>query len=388
MKRRLMMVLSLVLVVALAVPATAQESGYDNTFDRLTNEVTFGGYFEQEFEDYEGENSDFDQHRTILFFGAQPHERLRMFSELEIEHGGYSDVKLEQAWLEFALNDNHNLRGGIDLIPVGRMNLEHDGNLRDFVFRPETDKRLIPTTWFESGASLNGDLTENLSYTVGISNGLSQASDSSSVSTEGEIRSMRGGAGTNMTEGDANNNNKALWGRVAYTPILGTEIGFSGYQAAYDQSADSDIRFLAVDFNTVQGPLELKGEYVNIDKDQEIRSGASGPYRGASEASGGYVEAAYHFFPDGLRDSWLAEGFDNPTFTALARHEVINFDGTENPTTGNSAEKRADKNVTSIGINYRPIEQAAFKASYDVVDQKESGVEGQDRVGLGMVLGF
>lgn len=388
--RKQIAVLSLVLLVAFASAGFAQEatSGYGDSFDRLTNNVTFGGYFEQEFEDKERSEANFDQHRTILFFGAQPHERIRFFSELEIEHGGFSDVKLEQAWLELALTENHNFRGGIDLIPVGRLNLEHDGNLRDFVFRPTVDDKLIPTTWFESGLSFNGDLTEQLSYTVGISNGLSASSDSSTVGTFGEIEDMRGGAGTNMTEGD-DNDDKAIWGRLAWTPLLGTEIGLSGYQSRYSvTSSDSDITFVALDFNHIQGPWEFKGEWVNVDKDERTPGATiSDVSRGFDDASGGYIETAYHFFPEGWYDAWFARGFDNPTFTALARYETLDFDGIEDKA-GNKVDELVDRDIISLGMNYRPVEQAALKISYDIEDRDSNTAQDQDRFGFGMVLGF
>lgn len=394
MKRQLTLVLSLALVVALAAPAYAQgEQGASATaqFDKLKNTLTWGGYYEFEYEDEEAApgsagNGNFDQHRNILFFGAQPHERLRFFNELEIEHGGAPDVKFEQAWLEFAINDNHNLRAGIDLIPVGRLNVNHDGNMRDFVLRPRTSAQLIPTTWFESGIGFNGSLTDKLSYQVGISNGLnSNATSADTTGLQDNVEEFGPMTGLDLAEADGNGS-KAYWGRFVFSPRLGTDIGLSGYQTRYNSTgSDSDIRFLAIDFKSVHGPWEFKGEYVDVEKDQEVQTDAAGnTARGIKGASGGYIEAAYHFFPDGMRDAWFAQGFDNPTFTALARHEQISFD--ERQSGG-----ELDNSVTSIGINYRPVERMAFKAAYDIDSHDDTngplGQE-QDRVSLGMVLGF
>ncbi len=370
MKRTGSILFSLLLVLTLMPAAAFGAAGHtEGRFDRLGSPVTFGGYFETEYEDVEGAPGDFDQHRTILFFGTQPHERIRFFSELEIEHGGAPDIKLEQAWLEFALTGSQNLRAGIDLIPVGRLNLEHDGNLRDFVFRPAVDGQLIPSTWFESGIGLNGAITETLDYQVGISNGMRPAS-ATDTGTADEIDSMLG-SGTVLSEGD-NNNSKAVWSRVAWTPLLGSEFAVSGYQSDY--APDRSITFLALDGNYVVGPFEFKGEAVSIDKDQQAPGGITG-------ASGGYLETAYHFFPNGLRDSWLASGFDNPTFTALARYETLDFDLPADP-------DDHDRNILSLGFNYRPMERMAFKVSYDVDDRQGAAAQDRDRVGAGMVLGF
>lgn len=363
-----------------ATPSAAQPVA-EKAFDKLTNKVTWGGYYEFEYEDVEridGSNgeADFDQHRFILFVGAQPHERIKLFGELEFEHGGNAnDLKFEQAWLEFALTDNHNFRGGVDLIPVGRMNINHDGNLRDFVFRPEVDQRLIPTTWYEAGVWLNGDLIpDHLGYTIGISNGLRE---STSVGGQSEIRSMR--RTTALNEND-NNDNKAVSGRLSINPTLATEIGLSGYHGQYQNNntlnGDSDITLFAVDLSHVWRQFEIRGEYVWVDKDQQ-----AGSTQALTGADGGYVELAYHFFPEFLRDSLIARGFDNPVFTLIGRAETLDFD---NP--GN--QDINDKNVYSIGLNYRPIEQMAFKVSYDFVDQKGPGVQSADRFGAGLVLGF
>ncbi|MFB6226934.1 MAG: hypothetical protein ABEH89_01255, partial [bacterium] len=345
----LIALLSFALVVGLGAPnvgAKELQTTYEGP-SGLSNAVTFGGYYEFEYEDVANSPGDFDQHRTILFFGAQPHERLRFFNELELEHGGHPDVKLEQSWLEFSLNENHNFRGGIDLIPVGRKNINHDGNLRDFVFRPYTADRLIPTTWFESGLSFNGEVS-NVSYRIGMSNGLEPAD---STGGRGEIASM---VNSNLDERDQNGS-KAVWGRVAFNPVLGTEIALSGYQSNYDTgtSRNNSIRFIALDFNSIQGPWEFTGEFVDVVKDQQTPGGLEG-------AGGGYVEAAYHFFPDALRDSFIASDFDNPTFTALARYETLGYD--EQP----PGAAELDETYTSIGFNYRPIERVAYKASYDI----------------------
>src|SRR3990167_1925102 len=85
--------------------------------------VSVGGYADIEFENFENSNSTFDQARFILNIGAQPHERLLFYSEYEIEHGGPNapggngEAKIEQAWMNYAINDWMNLKGGIFLVP-------------------------------------------------------------------------------------------------------------------------------------------------------------------------------------------------------------------------------------------------------------------------------
>ncbi len=181
-----------------------------------------------------------------------------------------------------------------------------------------------------------------------------------------------------MTEDD-NNNSRAYWGRLGWSPFLGTELGLSGYNADYDPDGDRSITFTAVDWYVPHGAWEFKGEYVFIEKDPESGTGGEG----LEEADGGYLEVGYHFFPDGFRDSWVASGFDNPTFTVLGRFETLNFDVSPN----NTNDVNPDTNITSLGFNYRPMERSAVKVAWDRFEFDDSR-ESENRFSAGVVLGF
>ncbi len=67
--------------------------------------VSVGGYMDIELENFQNRDSAFDQHRWILNVGAELGERLRFYSEYEIEHGGPDasgggEAKVEQAWVD------------------------------------------------------------------------------------------------------------------------------------------------------------------------------------------------------------------------------------------------------------------------------------------------
>ena len=91
--------------------------------------VSLGGYFDMEYLDRENEDATFRQHRWIINIGAQPHDRVRFNSELEIEYGGPNvpssdgEIKVEQAYGDYLINDMINLRAGAILSPFGRYNL-------------------------------------------------------------------------------------------------------------------------------------------------------------------------------------------------------------------------------------------------------------------------
>src|SRR5437870_5468563 len=63
-----------------------------------------------------------------------------------------------------------------------------------------------------------------------------------------------------MDDGLDNNNGKAAVGRVAFSPILGIEIGGSGYFGTYDPASKRPLAIWAADWTFQRGPFELIGE--------------------------------------------------------------------------------------------------------------------------------
>ena len=84
-------------------------------------------------------------------------------SEVEIEHnmvysegdGGY--LAMEQAYLNY-WNGKWGFKGGVVLVPAGITNEYHEPPTFMSVERPEYNKYVIPTTWFENGFSFYGGM--------------------------------------------------------------------------------------------------------------------------------------------------------------------------------------------------------------------------------------
>src|SRR4029079_6715284 len=89
--------------------------------------------------------------------------RLRFVGELELEHGFVSgleasgEVELEQAYLDFRLKPEFNLRAGMLRARVGIINERHEPPTFYGVERPFVDTFIVPTTWFEAGAGIHGE---------------------------------------------------------------------------------------------------------------------------------------------------------------------------------------------------------------------------------------
>ena len=87
----------------------------------------------------------FDFHRFVLMFGHVFSDRVRFWSELELEHalveGGEpsGELELEQAYLDFLVTPKFNFRAGMLLTPIGIINERHEPPSFHGVERPFND---------------------------------------------------------------------------------------------------------------------------------------------------------------------------------------------------------------------------------------------------------
>ena len=77
------------------------------------------------------------------------------------------------------------------LVPVGFLNETHEPDTFYGVERNSIEKNVIPTTWWEAGASLSGEVTPNLKYDFMLHSGLALDLDHPSAKKQTNIRSAR-----------------------------------------------------------------------------------------------------------------------------------------------------------------------------------------------------
>ena len=117
-----------------------------------------------------GEPGRGDFHRFVLLFGHSFSDRIKFWSELELEHalveGGEEkgEVALEQAYLDFLIKPWLNFRAGMVLTPMGIVNERHEPPSFNGVERPIVETIIIPSTWREMGAGITGDLGRGFRY--------------------------------------------------------------------------------------------------------------------------------------------------------------------------------------------------------------------------------
>src|SRR5688572_29576264 len=131
------------------------------TYRRKTEGVTFAGYGEMLLENFKAENESgaagalttrLDFLRAVLYTGYRFNDRFLFNSEIEVEHG--NEIFVEFAYIDYLISDNLSVRGGLLLAPLGLVNEFHEPNVFIGSKRPETEQRILPTTWRENGAGL------------------------------------------------------------------------------------------------------------------------------------------------------------------------------------------------------------------------------------------
>ena len=183
------------------------------------------GYMDFHFNKDAGEPFRPDFHRFVLLFGHSFSDRIKFWSELEVEHalveGGeeIGEVALEQAYLDFLIKPAFNLRAGMMLTPVGIINERHEPPSFNGVERPFVETVIIPTTWRELGFGFTGDLGRGFRYRAYLTSSL----DASRFDAETGIPEGR-------TAGfDASFRNPAKVARLEYAGVRRLTLGASVY---------------------------------------------------------------------------------------------------------------------------------------------------------------
>ncbi|MGB5438363.1 MAG: porin [Gammaproteobacteria bacterium] len=367
-----------------AVVAVEESTTHTASAGSWAEHTTIGGYGEMHYNNIDADDSSRDQkeidfHRFVLFFGHEFTDDLRFFSELEIEHaltkdnvcdftvppGGLApgdeicdgasnpgEVEVEQAYIEFDINDQLSTKGGIFILPVGIMNETHEPNTFYGVERNDVENIIIPATWWAGGAAISGHHANGLSWDLAIHEGLKIPT------TGGSAFRVRSGR---QKTSEAVADKLAYTGRVRYTGIPGLEVGASvNYQTDPSQSGgdglDNGILY-ETHVAYQNGPFALRALYAEWDFDGTAVNVAK-----ADDQSGWYVEPSFK-----PRDD---VGF-------YARYEDID-----------AARSRDKFDQWEIGVNFWPHEDVVLKADYRSRDHDLAVESGRDFDAFDLGIGY
>ncbi|MDY6979263.1 MAG: porin [Pseudomonadota bacterium] len=310
--------------------------------------VSIGGYGELHYNNLSnnlagGSDKDMlDFHRFVLFFGYEYTDDIRFFSELEIEHAYAADsadgskpgaVELEQAYVEFDLNDKTSAKGGVFLLPVGILNETHEPPTFYGVERNPVEKNIIPTTWWAAGAELTGRFGQGFSYNLGIHEGLKL-----DPSGDMAVRSGR------QKSAEADASDLASTARLKYTGIPGLELAATvQHQTDISQAPGDNLgsaNLIEAHAIYTSGAFGLRALYATWDLD-----GTAPAANGADEQTGWFIEPSYKL---------------TSKFGVFARHNVWDNQA------GSSAD--TEYSQTDVGFNYWPHEDVVIKMDYQTQD--------------------
>jgi hypothetical protein len=348
------------------ITALPRESAIENPLGRAPAIAgsAFGGYGELTLNAPSNADAVIDFRRFVLFFGHDFTDKIRFYSEVEVEHAISSaddqgEVEIEQGYLDGLLGKRLNLRGGLLLMPMGIINVYHEPPSFNGVDRPDVDQFVIPSTWREPGIGIFGELSEGLRYQLYLVNGF----NANGFTAEQAIRDGHQEAQL------AHAADYGAIARVDYEPALGTVIGASAYAASSGNSLSSSVGRVPVGMFDIDARYHHKGFSARGELaflwigdtealNQALAGGepeqqAAGPV--SSRSQGGYAEVAY----DALRI--LAPTSDQ----GLDVFTRFDYADTQAAVLGGLAARPEFRRTSQMfGLVYRPIAQIGIKFDY------------------------
>ncbi len=346
---------------ALTTPAPLRGI-YDKPFlVKAWNRVYLGGYTEFEYHSHADPSLDnsrgFRGHRTNLFAFAQVADSIHFGSEIEFENdqpGQSIEVKVETAFIDWTLYEELTIRGGIILTPLGRVNVNHDGPVRELTERPFVSTFVIPTTLSEPGVGFTGRIhfasPLKLGYEVYLTNGFALLDKNGQLAAPITQREQLLRDGRPSIAGD-NNASPAFMGRVNAELFDSLTVGGSWHFGKYDARNHNYLTILAADLAFARGPFAAEGEFAwaGFQRDTFARTA------GIPDSFWGYyLQVSAHHMPEALRRALPnVFGGEGAAFGVVLRFDYVDLD-------------HARGEAIEPGINFRPFADTVFKFSYRI----------------------
>ena len=359
-----------------AAPASAQSSQSSGSREGVP---TLSGYMEIHLNKEQDLPTEADLHRFVLMVGHTFTDRLKFWSEVEVEHAFVEgaeesgEVAIEQAYVDLLLHRRFNLRAGMVLIPVGIVNERHEPPTFHGVERTFVDSVIVPTTWRDTGIGAFGDLGRGFSYRAFVVPGL----DATGFTADEGIKDGR------QQGGHADASDPAVTGRLEYRQAGLTAggsfwTGGSGFGLIRLDIETPTVTVASLDARYRRGRHELRGQWstVNIggagdlNRALQLQSGNSPNI--ATRLLGAYGEMASRVSPD----AWLHE------VVVFGRYEL--FDTQNKMPDGFLPLEELQRSAVVLGATYFPDPDVAFKFDVSKERNNSDGVRGPWRVNFGV----
>lgn len=337
---------------------------------RVGEGVSIGGYGEFIYQNYASSREDgspsgatdqIDALRGVVYIGYKFNDRFLFNSEIEVEHGSTSEsgsASLEFAYLDWrfqGLRGSTGMRGGLLLLPMGFINEIHEPPTYLGALRPETELRIIPTTWRELGIGLFGSAGD-FDWRVYLVNGL-----------DGEGFSASGLRGGRQKGSRARAEDFAGVVRADWSAVPGLAIGASGYYGGSGQGAPDPLspgETIAAPTMILEGHagyrafgFDVRGlmAYSTVGDVAALNTleGLTGDESIGERLFGWYLQAGY----DVLRSARTTV-----QLLPYVRYERINTQ--EEVPNGYESDPATDQRLWTVGAQVLPLTNIAAKVDY------------------------
>ena len=332
--------------------------------------VTVGAYGEVLYNQPEGANGELDVQRLVLLFGYNFNDKVQFVTEVEVEH--VEEVFVEQAFINYNVANNVNLRGGLMLIPMGIINEFHEPTTFNGTERPGVDNVIVPTTWREIGVGVTGRFNSiSLGYQAYIFNGFKSAESDGEGGINGFLKGSNGLRSGRQKGIQSTVSSPTLSAKVDYYGIRGLRLGLATYlgktQAEDDikklDGARIGISMLGLDARYAYKRFMARGQFIQgWLSDTEAYNTLTGQDLG-SALQGWYVEGAFNLLPQGKKQKLFA----------FARFESYDTHAqTDGTLERNDAYNRSD---ITTGLTYHIVTGVVVKGDYQF---RSNALEGSD----------
>ncbi len=340
--------------------------------------VIVGGYAQVDYNQPEGLNGNLDVHRLVLLVGYKFNDKVQFVTEIEYEH--VKELYVEQAFLQYTIADNVNLRGGLMLVPMGIINEYHEPTTFNGVERPNVDKSIVPSTWREIGIGITGKVDNaSMRYQAYIFNGFASVIGENVLGGSNGLRSGRQKGAESII------NTPNLSAKIDFYGIRGLRLGLSGYfgrTQAEDgiqktEGADIGISMLGLDARYINNRFSARGQYIHANLSDTDKYNILYESNLGSELKGWYLEAAYNLLP-------LSK---EQRLDAFVRYEQYDTHAATEKA-GIQRNLGYNRNEWTTGLSYHIAQGAVVKADYQIFDNAILGNNSFGQLNLGFGVWF
>ena len=252
----------------------------------------------------EGDNGELDVQRLVLLLGYRFNDKTQFVTEIEFEH--VEEVFIEQAFVNYNVANNVNLRGGLMLVPMGIINEFHEPTTFNGTERPAMDNAIVPTTWRELGVGVSGRFNAlSLGYQAYIFNGFKSTEADGAGGVFGFLKGSNGLRSGRQKGIKSTIDSPTFSTKFDYYGIPGLRLGLAGYfgntQAEADvkdiEGANIGISMIGLDARYAYKRFTARGQFVHTSLSNTEAYNALTSRDLGSVLQGWYVEGAYNLLP-------------------------------------------------------------------------------------------